>query len=195
MNLSTPKNFTNRAKQPPSSTIFGVVNQSPFLSRHDLIKQPIIPALTSASTGIVLSDKTTGRRLEGMEMFFENGYFDDENGCLHISNFKYWHFSTVDGGATQLISWYVDSLFRVYPIVDNALRVSNILSVVKPSGIETVPGLTLVKDQGATWLPWLRVIPSRDSLIQEKQINLVVPPARPFGICPTFFGLAWISHV
>ena len=55
---------------------------------------------------------------------------------LHISNFKYWHFSTVEG-ATHLISWYVDSLFRLHPILDNALRVSNILSVVM-AGIETV---------------------------------------------------------
>lgn len=37
----------------------------------------------------------------------------------------------------QLVDMYVDSLFRLHPIIDNALRVSNILSVVM-AGIETV---------------------------------------------------------
>lgn len=73
MNLGTPKNFTKQNNHHPSSTIFGVVNQSPFLSRHDLIKHRIMPALTSASTGIVLSVKTTGSGYDGkeMDMFFE----------------------------------------------------------------------------------------------------------------------------
>lgn len=37
----------------------------------------------------------------------------------------------------QSVDMYVDSLFRLHPIPDNALRVSNILSVVM-AGIETV---------------------------------------------------------
>ena len=37
----------------------------------------------------------------------------------------------------QSVDAYVDSLFRLHPILDNALRVSNILSVVM-AGIETV---------------------------------------------------------
>lgn len=50
---------------------------------------------------------------------------------------------------------------------------------LKPSLSSTYRPSFDVGDQGSTWLPRLQVIPSRDSLIQEKQIDLVVPPVRP----------------
>ena len=130
-------------KTSPSKTT--TIHQALFLvwqiSRlfcHVMIWSNIASCLPWLPLPLALSLVSRPREADMMERrwtCFWNGIFWWKR-MLHISNFKYWHFSTVEG-ATHLISWYVDSLFRLHPILDNALRVSNILSVVM-AGIETV---------------------------------------------------------